>query len=160
MQNRLLVIIFHDAPRAFLPLRLSFIYLTTTSLLSQMSMPRMAKSADNRIALLLNHVWFNLIWLATISEFVPNIVASRLLIWIICIAIGEEIVSYFIWLQFFFRLWYRRQQVHFAQPLPSNRPTKGNILADYRLWLVVPVVSFRVSVWMQSSPYYYNMCHT
>ena len=144
MQNRLLVTIFHDAPRAFLPLRLSFIYLTTTSLLSQISMPRMAKSADNRIALLLNHVWFSLVCHGTIGEFIPNIMTSRLFIWLIFIAIGEEIVSHFIWLQFFFRLWYRRQQEHFAPPLPSNQPTKGNILADYRPWLVVPGVSFDV----------------
>jgi len=80
MQNRLLAIIFHDAPRAFLPLRLSFIYLTTTSLLSQISMPRMAKGADNRIALLLNHVWFSLVCHATIGEFIPNFMASRLFI--------------------------------------------------------------------------------
>jgi len=80
MQNRLLVTIFHDAPRAFLPLRLSFIYLTTTSLLSQISMPRMAKSADNRIALLLNHVWFSLVCHDTIGEMIPSIMANRLFI--------------------------------------------------------------------------------
>gem|GEM_PF-6807037 len=80
MQNRLLAIIFHDAPRAFLPLRLSFIHLTTTSLLSQISMPRTAKSADNRIALLLNHIWFSLVCHGTIGEFIPNIMVSRLFI--------------------------------------------------------------------------------